>query len=280
MIRLWILLFWMMSSMAVQAQDAVRLGVFGTVAGVDPLVVAGLRIAVPDAMRVISPLGVGQKLELGDTVAVAATLTGSVLEAVRILEIYAVAGPVSTVETGSAVIMGSTVHLPPDTVLKKGRWVAVSGLWSGETVITTKIRALDGGGFGQLTGAVDPLNLRVGTSELRDVRVPTDGFGTGVWMLTGTPQAEGLQVRLMSKGLFGGPVEMALWQGYASAPIASQTFMIHGTGIIGTARDAEMPAPGALVELCVSEGRVLRAAPEGGEGAFDVLGCATHAPAE
>lgn len=84
----------------------------------------------------------------------------------------------------------------------------------------------------------------------------------------------------MSQGVFGGPVDVALWQGYASAPIASQTYMIHGTGIIGTARDAEMPAAGALVQRCVIGGRVLRAAPEGSELAFAALGCATRVPAE
>lgn len=272
--RQWLLLLWLLSAPAVQAQDAVRLGVFGTVEQMNPLVVAGVSIDVPDTVPVISPLGVGQTLERGDTVAISATLNGGALKAVRLLQIYAVAGPVSSVSADTAVVMGSKVHLPPDTDLGQGRWVAVSGLWSGETVITTKLRVLRDQGFGQLTGVVDPLSLQLGASGLGNVQVPAGGFGEGVWILTGTPRDAGLQVRLMSQGLFGGAVDMALWQGHASAPVASQTYMIHGTGILGTARDAEMPAPGALVERCAVEGRALRTPPEGLEAAFVVLGCA------
>lgn len=278
--RLWGLLFWMLSGLAAQAQDAVRLGVFGTVDGTEPLSVAGRQIAVPEGIAVISPLGAGQALALGDTVAIAVTATDGGLRATRILEIYPLVGPVTSSSGDTAVIMGSTIHLPPDTAVKNGRWVAVSGLWSGNTVITTKLRAVDGGGFGQLTGVVDPLGLQVGTSAVRDVQIPTGGFGDDVWMFAGAPREDGLGVRLMSQGLFGGEVDLTLWQGYASAPVASQTYMIHGTGITGTARDAQMPAAGELVVACAREGRVVRAPPEEHIAAFNTLDCPQDTPEE
>lgn len=278
--RLWGLLFWIMSGLGAQAQDTVRLGVFGTVDGTEPLRVAGRQIEVPEDVAVISPLGAGQALAQGDTVAIAVTVTDDGLRATRILEIYPLVGPVTSTSADTAVIMGSTIHLPPDTALKNGRWVAVSGLWSGNTVITTKLRALDGGGFGQLTGVVDPLNLQVGTSVVRDVQIPTAGFGDDVWMFSGAPREDGLGVRLMSQGLFGGEVDLTLWQGYASAPIASQTYMIHGTGITGTARDAQMPAAGELVVACAYEGRVLRAPSEEQMVAFTALDCPQDTPEE
>lgn len=110
------------------------------------------------------------------------------------------------------------------------------------------------------------------------VTPPADGYGNAVWVFSGTAQEDALQVRLTSRGVFGRAVDLALWQGYASEPIASQTYMIHGSGFVGTARDALMPAAGALVVRCVHEGRVVEAAPEKLEAAFAALGCSRHIP--
>ncbi len=87
-------------------------------------------------------------------------------------------------------------------------------------------------------------------------------------------------MRLLSKGVFGRAVELVLWQGHASLPVASQTYTIHGTGIIGTARDAQMPDAGALIVRCVFQGHVVRTAPDGFDAAYEALGCARDTPAE
>ncbi|MEH6647133.1 hypothetical protein, partial [Sulfitobacter sp.] len=187
------------------------------------------------------------------------------------------AGPLQA----SAKVMGTQVHLPPNINVKAGQAVAVSGFWSGAQVITTKLRRIEWQGFAQLVGAFDEADLlQIGGTEVVGAQTPQDGFSGHIWMLSGAPKKGQLQVRLMAKGLFGGAVDLALWQGYASLPIASQTYMMHGTNIVGTARDAQMPPPGTLVTRCALGGRVVTEAPERLEAAFALLDCARHIPAD
>ncbi len=270
----------MMLAAPAQAQEGLRLGIFGTVESVAPLVVAGQRITMPEGLKVISPLGTGHQVLRGDTLAVRAAVAGGELVAERVLEIYPVVGPVGRLAPGSARVMGTPVHIPPDVSLKSGDWVAVSGLWSGDTVITTRVRDVEPGSYAQLLGAVDPDSGQIGASALKGELTPKEGYGKDIWILAGTAAEDGLRVQLLSKGVFGTAVALALWQGYASLPVASQTYMIHGTAITGTARDAQMPDAGALILRCVHEGRVIGNAPEGLDAAFAALGCATHTPAE
>lgn len=272
MCRLMILMCILVGSLA-QAEEVSRLGIFGLVESVTPLVVAGQQITLSDDQRVISPLGPNQSIGLGDTLAIAAQIVDGQLSATRILEIYPAVGPVTAVKGKTATVMGTAVHVPPDTEVKVGMWVALSGFWSGGTVITTNVRRAEAGGFGHLTGMIDEESLQLGGSDVHAAQWPDNGFGRDIWLLSGTPDETGLRVRLMAKGVFGGPVDLALWQGYASAPIASQTYVIHGTGITGTAHDAQMPKVGALVTRCAHEGRVLHVAPDGVQLAFDLLGC-------
>ncbi|KEJ91084.1 hypothetical protein [Sulfitobacter donghicola] len=278
--RLWLSVLFLLFVTSAQADGAKQFGVFGVVERLSPLTVNGQEIVIPDEVPIISLLGQGQKIGLGDTLALRVTLKDDVLTAVRVLEVYPVIGPISGVEGGTATVMGSPVYLPPDASVRRGQWVAVSGFWSGEKVITTRLQKLSGGWFGHLTGVVDPTEMRLGGSELRNVEPPTNGFGNSIWMLSGGPQTGGLDVRLMAKGVFGGAVEMALWQGHASLPIASQTYLIYGSGIIGTAQDAQMPVGGSLIRRCAQNGRVLKTAPEGLEDAFGALGCAIDTQAE
>ncbi len=280
--RLLLLLLCAMSACPVQAQEALRLGVFGVVQSLDPLVVAGREISVPEGVRVISPLGPGQAIEVGDTLAIVATPDGDQLLATRLLEFFPVVGPVTDVKDGTATVMGTAVHIPPYVSVKAGQWVALSGLWSGEQVITSKLRRVDPGGFGQLAGVLeaDTGPEQIGGSAVIAARPPADGFGDEIWIFSGQPERTGLRVRLMSKGVFGGKVDLVLWQGYASLPVASQTYMIHGSGIIGTATDAQMPAAGSLVTRCAVQGRVVSAAPAGLEAAFEMLCCARRISAD
>jgi hypothetical protein len=139
---------------------------------------------------------------------------------------------------------------------------------------------LSGGWFGHLTGVINDTELRLGGSDLGDAQVPSEGFGGSIWILSGNPKSTGLGVTLSAKGVFGGDVALALWQGHASSPIASQTYMIHGTGVTGTARDALMPEVGKLITRCAREGRIVHSAPDGVEVAYAALGCATHIRAD
>ncbi len=277
--RLWLIFIFALMTGSVHADEPVRLGIFGTVDSIAPLVVAGRRIEAADSTPVISLLGLKQPIEVGDTLAIVVRTGDEVLVAERVLQIYPVVGAVSEVDDDTAKIMGSLVHIPPDQEIKVGQWFAVSGLWSGAKAITSNLHRFEGG-VAQLAGSIDPDSDRLGGSAILTTQRPLDGYEGDVWMLSGTPEGEGLRVRLMSKGVFGRNVDLAVWQGYASLPIASQTYLIHGTQIRGTARDAQMPAAGALIARCVHQGRVVDVAPEGLEAAFDALDCAKHTPAD
>lgn len=278
--RFLILLLNALMAMPALAQDVPRLGIFGLVEAISPLVVAGQEIALPKGLPVISPLGLGQAIGVGDTLAIRVNVDNGKLTAMRVLHVHPVVGPVATVQDKIATIMGSPIHVPPDKDLKSGDWVAVSGFWSGGTVITTKLREVSRSSFAHLTGAVSSDGFKLGGSEVRGAQVPLEGFGDHIWMLSGAPEVSGLRVRLISKGIFGGEIDLAVWQGHASLPIASQTYMIHGTGLIGTARDAQMPEAGALIIRCASEGRILNRAPDGMKAAYSALGCSKHTPGD
>lgn len=280
MMRLLMILLIAMFGGPVLAKDGLRLGVFGVVQTVSPLMVAGQKITRPEDVPVISPLGLGQTIGVGDTLAVRVKMDKGSLTAMRILQIHPIVGPISSVHGNTAIIMGSAVHVPPDLDLKTGTWVALSGFWSGEKLITTRSRGITQSGFGHLTGVVSSQDFKLGGSELYGAKAPDEGFGNHIWMFSGAPQKEGLQVSLIAKGIFGGDMDLAVWQGHASLPIASQTYTIHGTGLIGTARDAQMPDAGALITRCTRRGRILDVAPDGMEAAFDALGCSRYTQAD
>ena len=276
-----VILLWLMLASVAHAQESPKFGIFGTVSSVDPLVVAGQRIDRPDALGVISPLGPKQSIGLGDTFAIRAKLSAGRLVAERMLAIYPISGPVRAVEGQLADIMGTKIHIPPSERMKKNLWYAVSGLWSGDTIITTNLRRLDGSGFAHLTGVLtNGHSPQIGGSTVTGIPLSEDGFGTDIWLLSGTPKGKSLAARLSSKGLFGGAVDLALWEGYASLPVASQSYVIYGTGISGSASDAQMPQAGELIRRCVKDNRTVKAPPEGLHTAFIVLGCARHTRAD
>jgi hypothetical protein len=204
MMRLLSLMLWMVSAGWADADDAVRVGIFGEVHSVTPLVVAGQKIILPEGLPVLSPLG-QTAIARGDVLAVVAQVAEGMLVAVRVLEIFPVVGPVSARAGESAVIMGSSIHVPPGAGITHDKWVAVSGLWNGDTVITTNWRTADRDGFAQLAGVMDETGQRIGGSILSGIQSPVEGSGAGLWLFSGLPAADGLEVRLMSKGVFGVP---------------------------------------------------------------------------
>ncbi|RKE96768.1 hypothetical protein [Sulfitobacter guttiformis] len=274
--RLWLTLLLAITATSTFADDLARLGIFGSVESVVPLVVAGREIDVPDELPLISLLGTGLAVAKGDTLAVVVAVTNGRLVAQRISEIFAVVGPIRSADVNGAVVMGSFVQVPNEMEVEAGQWIAVSGLWSDVKVITTNLRRVESGGYGQLTGVVDATSKTLGGTVVKAADPPKDGFGSDVWILSGAPEAESLHVRLLSRGVFGSPTDLTVWQGYVSEPVASQTYMIHGTSITGAERDAQMPQAGTLVVRCVRKGRIVSVAPTGLEREFAALDCARH----
>ncbi|QUJ75949.1 hypothetical protein KDD17_13580 [Sulfitobacter albidus] len=256
--------------------DEAVVGIFGAVDRLDPLTVAGVVVLRPEGVPVISALGPDQTLAPGDTLAIRARVTPQGVTALRLLEVYPIAGPISASADGEARVMGTPVHLPSNSDFKAGDWVAFSGFWSGTKVITTATRRIEGGGIAQLTGTLtleDAAPLpRIGESAASGVQIPEGDFDDHVWTLTGTPTDTGLRAFLTARGLFGGDVDLEVWEGYASGPVASETWRVFGTGVYGYDRERDMPQAGSAVRVCAAAGRVLRRAP--GEGAaWAALGC-------
>ena len=108
-----------------QAQEPVRLGVFGMVDSIAPLVVAGRQIVMDDDVRIISILGQQEAIAAGDTLAIVVRPSGQGLIAERIFEIYPAVGPVREVTGDTAKIMGSSVHIPPNADIKVGQGFGV-----------------------------------------------------------------------------------------------------------------------------------------------------------
>ncbi|MEQ6249280.1 hypothetical protein ABMC89_10360 [Sulfitobacter sp. HNIBRBA3233] len=266
-------------------ETPLAVGIFGVVERTDPLVVAGRAIANPEAVKPLSPLGPDHRIAVGDTLAIRATLENGLLHAQRILAVFAVAGPVEKTGTEEARVMGTRVHIPPSGRVDDGTWAAFSGLWSGGKVITTRLTPLDANGIAMLTGVFADIGEAglpvIGGSTIIGATLPDDDTGADVWLVTGTPAGEGLRVQLMSRGIFGGPVDLEIWEGYASGPVASETWALSGTPVLGYDREAQMPQAGTLLRVCARAARVLRAppmdAPEDLTAAFGALGCAQTA---
>lgn len=250
---------------SVTAEAPLRIGIFGIVDQVAPLVVAGTAIAKDADLPVLSALGPEQRMSVGDTVAVRATFENGLLRAERILEVYAVAGPITARDGNAANVLGTPVHVPIGSDPQIGEWVALSGLWSGEKVITTAMHPGEVGGLAQISGVfelqVDMAVERMGRTAVVGTELPQGDFDDAVWTLTGVPEGDALRVYTMARGLFGAPMDMELWEGYASGPVASETWMVHGTGIYGYDREADMPATGTQVRVCAAHGKVLRTPP-------------------
>ncbi|MEH6648139.1 hypothetical protein [Sulfitobacter sp.] len=94
---------------AAQAEEAVRLGIFGVVDSVAPLTVAGREISAPKDLPVISPQGSGQEIAVGDTLAIVVRPEGGKLVATRILEVFPIVGPLRDVTPAEVVLLFRTV---------------------------------------------------------------------------------------------------------------------------------------------------------------------------
>lgn len=265
-------------------QQALRVGVMGRVTALDPLQIAGLSVEIAQDMPVISPLGPrnGSTLRVGHTLALTLEEAGESWAVKRALHLYPLVGPVDKVEGGRLQVMGSAV-LPGSAEMfegiAQGNWVGISGLWQEGGVLASRAGTIPATGFAQLTGSYvapeeDTQNARIGGTEI--LGELEDEVQTGdLWVLSGSPQKGALRVGLKSSRVFAGTVDMVLAEGFASAPIASETFTLLGTGLIGHARESEMPQGDTPGLYCAVHGVILRKVPQDARLATLVakLGC-------
>jgi hypothetical protein len=140
------------------AQPVRQVGVLGTVRGFGSVRVNGVRVEAADDFEVASPFGPRplDALAEGHVVEISARAQGTRLDARRIAQLVALAGPVSAVEADSRrlSVMGVKVALADDAPvvvdgglsgLSRGDRVAVSGLWRNGGVVASRIDPVDEG---------------------------------------------------------------------------------------------------------------------------------------
>lgn len=258
---------------SVWAEDAapLRVGVIGTITALDPVQINGLTLEVGEDTPVLSPLGPrnGLTLRVGHTMAVTLEVAGDGWDIKRLLHVYPLIGPVSTITDGTLDVMGSIVVAgSPATFegISAGNWVGISGLWRGEQLIASRAGAISATGFAQLSGSYvaaeeETGNPKIGGTEINGP-LPAETDTADMWVLSGTPSDTALKILLSSPRLFVGEVDMVLAQGFASAPIASETFMLLGTGLIGHAKDSDMPRQDSPIIRCAIGRVILQKPPE------------------
>jgi hypothetical protein len=140
------------------AQPVRQVGVLGTVRGFGSVRVNGVRVEAADDFQVASPFGPRpmDALAEGHVVEISARAQGTRLDARRIAQLVALAGPVSAVEPDrrQLSVMGVEVALAQDAplavdgglaALSRGDRVAVSGLWRNGGVVASRIDPVDEG---------------------------------------------------------------------------------------------------------------------------------------
>ena len=152
------------------AQPVRQVGVLGTVRGFGSVQVNGVTVAANGDFEVGSPFGPRRldALAEGHVVEISARAQGTRLDAQRIAQLVALAGPVGAVSPNARRLsaMGVTVELADDAQvavdgglagLSRGDRVAVSGLWRDGGVVASRIDPLGGrlsAGDGPAAGAV------------------------------------------------------------------------------------------------------------------------------
>lgn len=214
-------------------------------------------------MPLISARGPDHVPRVGDPLAIRARLMPRGVIAERLLAAYPIAGPIAACEGNQVRVMGTPVHLHANSALGVGDRGAFSGFWNGTKVIPTRTLRIEGGVLAHVSGALE-LEAgapRIGESVARGVQLPQGDIDDDVWTLNGVADVDGLHVQLSARGVFGGPVDLALWEGYASGPVASDTWQLFGTRVHGYDREADMPQAGTRIRACARAGRVLRDPP-------------------
>jgi len=177
----------------------VTTGIIGTVTGLGSVRLNGLRVAVPDGPAA-SPLGpvVPQPGHVVEILAGpgpdGADADG--LRARRVAVVFALAGPAETDADGALRILGVPVRPEPDAVVPPGglsalapaRRLAVSGLWTADGVVASRLDPLDDHDSDLVAGVATagPGGARIGGVPLAGTAGPAPGgFHTVLGRWTG-----------------------------------------------------------------------------------------------
>ena len=231
-------------------------GIVGTITGLGSIRVNGQRIVFQSDLVAASELGdrPAGDLQPGETVAVEAVRDGGEWAARHIRQYLPVIGPVSRASDGSLTVLGSGIETGPDTELigfdggggtpGAGDWIAVNGLWRKDSVVATRIERIDPRSEAVVVGTYRPdsdgAGFMVGGTRVVGMEVRHADLGD-VLTVRGIEVQGNLRAGGVAQGLFVGPVEVLLMEGYLSQPDPSGIYTIYGSGIAASLGDRDMP---------------------------------------
>ena len=252
------------SSRAADGEEEVEAGTIGTgimgvITGVGSIHVTGHRILLPDGMVATSSLGVRpvDTLKVGETVIVEAERVGETLRATRIRNYYPLVAPVDLVGSGRLTVLGLDLDIselaPVDIIA--GDWVALSGLWRGDTVIVSDLRKVAprdavvvNGSFSETdTGAQYVGPFAVAQQYIDHAEIGDQIRVTGTWSATETAIVP-MEIEI---GLFSTQLTNLLIEGYMSQPDPVGRYTIYGSGIVAYTDDIDMRLPAERSVFCV-----------------------------
>ena len=227
-------------------------GIVGTVTELGSIIVNDQRVTfAPDTMAA-SVLGGQRAADLvpGDTVVVVAERLAQDWKAASIEQHFALVGPVN-ISGGALSVLGTTVDMSLATedsrsraeVLTDGDWVAVSGLWKGQTVVASRLVLAPDQSVAVLSGSympsATPETFEIGTTRVSGLDLAHVELGQMV-TVTGRPQEGGIAAQTVRIGLFSGPMDRIIAQGYMSQPTQDGLYTILGSGAVSFTDQPQM----------------------------------------
>lgn len=238
-------------------------GIVGIITELGSIIVNGQRVTFPQDAVANSDIGgrMATSLTPGETVVVVARKMPADWQAESIHLHYPIIGPVA-LKDGALTVLGVDLDLS-DAVdethlmsprLKNGDWIAVSGLWKGETLMVSKLTAVDPQKSGTLSGSYMPGSVdtfMIGGARISGLDLTHVKPGDSV-TVTGRPEPEGLKAQTVRIGLFSGPMETIIAQGYMSQPTASGLYTILGSGVVSFTDQPQMIDTQTAGVFCIS----------------------------
>lgn len=260
---------WSLSGAAGAAGDATRTereggiigtGIVGTITELGSIVVNGVRVTFGEDFQAETPFGLrpASALVPGETVVVEAEGEGQTALATRIATYLPVIGPISRNDAGTWQIMGTEIVMDQATMDgQPGEWVAVNGLWQGNRLIATRVDIVPPQQHATIIGTYwgnDDVGFTVGQTKVRNVEISHAQIGD-VITVQGVPEENGIKAQTVSIGLFSGPVDTLLVEGFLSAPDASGVYTVHGAGVVAFTDNPGMVPAAPRGLYCIDQNR-------------------------
>ena len=219
-------------------------GIIGTITALGSIEVNGLRVVFADDMMAESGLGPMPAADLrpGDVVVAEVMPQGGDWQATRLEEFLALVGPVAA----DGTILGARIDLGGESAVTESGWAAVSGLWKDDVLMASRIRE------------VPPQETALVRGTFMDGRIG----GVNVTLPADVPQGAALAVRLRPdgapvayrQGLFSGPVERVIAEGYLSPPSPEGHYTVLGSGLMAQTDQPQMIDPARRGLFCATPG--------------------------